>query len=179
MRPLTLVMVMALAVAACNGGSEDTTTTSAPVAGSSTSAPDPADDTTTTAPAPGSTAAPGTTAPPADGGALGTGETSLGEVLVDDAGLTLYIFAVDSGGESTCYDSCESTWPVVPASLTAGSGIDVELGSHTRTDGAEQLTVNGRPVYLYAGDSAPGDVNGQGIGDVWFAVGNDGEPITE
>lgn len=178
MRPLALAMVMALAVAACNGDSEDTTTTSEPLAGSSTSERAPADDTTTTPPAPGSTAGPATTAPPSGGG-LGAGETSLGEVLVDDAGLTLYIFGVDAGDESSCYGSCASTWPIVPASLTAGAGIDVELGSHTRTDGVEQLTVDGRPVYLYVGDSAPGDVNGQGIGDVWFAVGSDGEPITE
>jgi predicted lipoprotein with Yx(FWY)xxD motif len=178
MRPLAIAVVMALAVAACNGGTDDETTTTDATGSPSTSQAAP-DDVTTTEPAPGSTAGPGTTAPQGDGGEIGTGETSLGGVLVDDAGLTLYIFGVDPPGESTCYDSCQSTWPPVPASLTAGAGVDVELGSHTRTDGMEQLTVNGHPVYLYAGDSSPGDVNGQGVGDVWFAVGTDGEPITE
>lgn len=177
MRPLAIAVVMALAVTACNGESEDATTTSEGSGGQATTQPAPDESTTTGGP--GSTAGPGTTAPPASGGGISTGDSSLGEVLVDDAGLTLYIFGVDADGESSCYDSCASNWPAVPASLMDGTSVDVELGSHDRTDGVEQLTVNGRPVYLYAGDSSPGDVNGQGVGDVWFAVGSNGEPITE
>ena len=57
-------------------------------------------------------------------------------------------------------------------------GVDAERGFTTRNDGVEQLMINGRPVYLFAGDAGPGDVNGQGVGDVWWAIGVDGEPIT-
>lgn len=176
MRPIAILVVLALAVAACGGDSGDSTTT-LETGGNSTTQPSP-DEGTTAIPAPTTTAGPGSTAPAAEDG-LSTGDTILGQVLVDDSGRTLYAFFADADGESSCYDSCADNWPAVPASLTAGAGVDVELGSHSRTDGTEQLTVNGRPVYLFAGDSAPGDVNGQGIGDVWFAVGGDGEPITE
>ncbi len=112
-----------------------------------------------------------------DGPALGTTDTDLGTVLTDDSGLTLYIFTVDEGTTSNCYDECEAAWPVVPADLGAGDQ-DVSLGSTTRDDDTEQLTINGRPVYLFSGDSAEGDVNGQGLNDVWWVLDADGEPIT-
>jgi predicted lipoprotein with Yx(FWY)xxD motif len=46
-----------------------------------------------------------------------------------------------------------------------------------RDDGGEQVVVNGWPLYFFANDAAPGDTNGQGVGDNWFVVGTDGEPI--
>jgi predicted lipoprotein with Yx(FWY)xxD motif len=107
--------------------------------------------------------------------------TDLGEVLVDSDGRTLYIFESDNGSESTCYDSCAENWPPLLAQGApgAGSGVDASLlGTTERTDGTMQATYNDRPLYRYAGDQATGDTNGQGVGDVWFVVGADGQPIT-
>jgi predicted lipoprotein with Yx(FWY)xxD motif len=110
-------------------------------------------------------------------GAVAAAETSLGTVLVDGEGRTLYIFTVDADGVSACYDQCEQNWPVVASGAVVGDGVEVTTGFTTRDDGFEQLTINGRPAYRFAGDSAPGDVNGQNVGDVWFVIGVDGEPI--
>jgi predicted lipoprotein with Yx(FWY)xxD motif len=55
--------------------------------------------------------------------------------------------------------------------------VTAELGTITRDDGTVQLTVNGFPAYYFAADSAAGDTNGQGVGDVWWVFGADGEPI--
>ena len=103
---------------------------------------------------------------------------SFGGVLADDNGRTLYVFQRDEAGVSSCYDECATNWPSVAAGLVAGSNIDATIGSAARDDGDSQLTVNGRPVYLFSGDSQRGDINGQGLSDVWFVIGIDGEPIT-
>jgi predicted lipoprotein with Yx(FWY)xxD motif len=132
---------------------------------------DDGDDEQTTEEAPASTSAP----------AVELRETSLGDILVDAEGRTLYVFTKDSGGESSCVDACADLWPPVevPGELSAGEGVDeAKLGSTTRSDGAEQLTYASAPLYLYAQDAAAGDTNGQGVGGVWFVVGADGEPIT-
>ena len=57
-----------------------------------------------------------------------------------------------------------------------GGADDSKLGTTMRDDGTTQVTYAGHPVYLYSGDSAAGDTNGQGIGGVWFAVTADGVP---
>lgn len=108
-------------------------------------------------------------------------ETDLGEVLVSD-GMTLYIFTEDSDGASTCYEGCATTWPPLLTSaegeVEVGEGLDAGLfDTSLRDDGTSQVTVDGRPLYFYAPDEAPGDVTGQGVGGVWFVVGADGAPI--
>jgi predicted lipoprotein with Yx(FWY)xxD motif len=111
-------------------------------------------------------------------GKVGVSDSTLGSVLVDSGGMTLYLFTSDDR-DSTCYDECAELWPPAAAGPVLEEGLDrVALGSIVRTDGTEQLTVNGRPVYLYAGDAGPGDVRGHGIGGVWFAIGADGDPIS-
>ena len=112
-------------------------------------------------------------------GSVGAADTSLGSVLVDENGRTLYIFTIDQGDVSACYDQCEQNWPSVSAGPVVGEGVDIMVGFTTRSDGAEQLTINGRPVYLFAGDASPGHVNGHGVNGVWFVIGLDGESITE
>jgi predicted lipoprotein with Yx(FWY)xxD motif len=104
---------------------------------------------------------------------------NLGTVLVDGTGLTLYLFQSDHGSTSSCTGSCASTWPALTTSgdATATDGADSSmLGTTTRDDGSTQVTYNGHPLYLYSGDSAPGDANGEGISDVWFAVTTQGTP---
>ncbi|MCH7476088.1 MAG: hypothetical protein IIA27_15670 [Gemmatimonadetes bacterium] len=67
--------------------------------------------------------------------------------------------------------------PVSCGRTSAIGDVDVALGSTTRNDETEQLTINGRPVYLFAGDAAPGDTNGHGLFDVWWVVGLDGDAL--
>jgi predicted lipoprotein with Yx(FWY)xxD motif len=119
-----------------------------------------------------------TIAEAATGMALTISDGALGTMVVDSDANTLYLFTPDSKGESTCYDQCEANWPPLTGEISAGNGIDAALiGSTTRTDGSEQVTFNGWPVYYFAGDGAPGDANGQGINDVWFVVSPEGEAL--
>lgn len=123
-----------------------------------------------------------TEAPAADGTVAVTDNDELGEILTDADGRTLYVFLNDEGGESTCADACAQTWPPLAADgePTAGEGVDAELlGTTERDDGDMQVTYNDRPLYHYATDEAPGDTNGQGVGDRWYVVGPDGEPIED
>jgi predicted lipoprotein with Yx(FWY)xxD motif len=100
---------------------------------------------------------------------------ALGNFLVDQNGMTLYIFKMDTAGVSNCTGSCAQNWPaltVASASAlpTAGAGVAGTLGTITRSDGTFQVTYNGMPLYYFAGDKAPGDTNGQGIGGNWFVA---------
>lgn len=125
--------------------------------------------------------APAASAPAAGGPAIDLAETSLGTVLVDGAGMTLYIFTDDSGGTSTCTGDCLANWPALAggAAPTLGAGLDAAaFGTTTRPDdGSAQVTFNGMPLYYFAGDTAAGDVNGQGLAEKWYVVGADGTPI--
>ncbi len=110
-------------------------------------------------------------------------DSSLGTILVDANGNTLYMFKPDTDGTSTCYDDCAASWPALIAKgeVKAGGDGDVDeslLGTTERDDGKMQVTYNGHPLYHFSGDAAAGDTNGQGIGDVWFVVSPAGEPIT-
>ncbi|MEU6297969.1 SCO0930 family lipoprotein [Streptomyces erythrochromogenes] len=114
------------------------------------------------------------------GGQLAASVTEqLGSVLTDSAGLTLYRFDKDTAKppKSNCEGDCAKTWPVVAAGdVTAASDMDPSLlGEVARSDGTKQLTVAGWPVYRFNKDAKPGDINGQGVGGVWFAFGPDGK----
>jgi predicted lipoprotein with Yx(FWY)xxD motif len=104
--------------------------------------------------------------------------SDLGDILVDGDGNTLYVFEPDAQGASTCYDSCEGNWPPLVGDVAAGDGVDGSLlGTAARTDGTDQVTYNGWPLYYFAHDAAPGDVNGQGVGDVWYVVSPAGDAV--
>lgn len=122
---------------------------------------------------------------PANGAAAGGSiavatNASLGSIIVDDRGFTLYVFDKDTGTQSTCVDSCAKLWPPAAAAgtPTAGAGVDAtKLSTITRTDGTTQLVYNGHPLYRYAADTAAGETNGQGVGSVWYVVGADGNKV--
>jgi predicted lipoprotein with Yx(FWY)xxD motif len=110
--------------------------------------------------------------------------TELGDILVDGDGMTLYMFVPDQqeNGTPTCYDDCERMWPPFePADsgvFLPGEGVDESLfGTVERKDGTQQVTYNDLPLYLFADDKDAGDVNGQGLGDVWWVMDADGQPI--
>ena len=115
---------------------------------------------------------------------VGISTTGVGNVLVDSHGHTLYLFKKDSATASNCAGACAAAWPPLRASgmPTAGSGAQASLVSTTeRSDGMRQVTYNGHPLYLYAGDMKPGDTDGQGLTDygaAWYAVGAAGKQVT-
>jgi predicted lipoprotein with Yx(FWY)xxD motif len=173
---LSLLAAGLLVIAACGtdgeGGTSETTVagTDAPSTSAAGAATTAAEDTTTSAGA-------ATTAAAAAEG-VHTADTDLGSILVDGEGFTLYVFTNDTDGVSTCYDDCEGNWPPVPGDTAVGGDLDASIfGTAPRDDGSEQLTVNGMPLYRFTPDAAPGDVNGQGVGGVWFVVGADGNMI--
>ena len=161
-RPLTYIAgaavagLIALGVAACGGGGN----------GATAATPQPA--TTTSGKA----------------ATVGAASSSLGQILVDSQGNTLYLFQKDTGTKSECFGPCASAWPPLTASgkPTAGTGTNASmLGTIPRSDGKPQVTYNGHPLYLYSGDSKPGDTNGQGInafGALWYTVSPQGNQIT-
>ena len=100
-----------------------------------------------------------------------TQTSSLGPILVDGAGLTLYLFTMDTANTSTCYGSCAAIWLpyLTDGTPTAGSGVNAALlSSTTRTDGSSQVTYNGHPLYYFAKDKAPGETTGEGVQNVWY-----------
>ena len=117
--------------------------------------------------------------PPAAGSSSSSGNTVLSKsiggtaVLTNSAGLTLYSFSPDTATTSKCTGSCLGVWPVVAGPVTAGSGVTGTLGTITRSDGTVQATYDGHPLYTYAGDTGPGQANGNGItnfGGTWHEV---------
>lgn len=108
---------------------------------------------------------------------LGVGTTDeLGSFLTDAEGMTLYIFTRDTAdsGTSVCNDDCAANWPpFFVENATLPDGVSGELTTITRDDGSDQLAYNGQPLYLWVSDMAPGDVTGQGVGDVWFVASID------
>jgi predicted lipoprotein with Yx(FWY)xxD motif len=101
---------------------------------------------------------------------------SLGKVLVDDKGMTLYMFEKDKGGKSSCDGACATAWPPLFTTGKAmpGSGVKASLlGTTTRSDGKMQVTYHGWPLYYFVKDKAPGDMTGQdikGFGASWYVV---------
>jgi len=117
----------------------------------------------------------GGAAPPAAAANLKSADNAtLGKIVTDSAGKTLYINRNDvaNSGKSTVSGNTLTVWPVfsVPGTPTKTSDLTGSIDVITRDDGAKQVTYKGMPLYYFARDNAPGDTNGQGIGNVWFAA---------
>jgi predicted lipoprotein with Yx(FWY)xxD motif len=115
-------------------------------------------------------------------GDVALGDSSLGQILVDSKGMTLYLFEKDTSGDaSTCSGDCAQAWPpfTIKGTPKAGEGVDAsKLTTFPRDDGTTQIAYNGHPLYYYAGDSAPGDTNGNDVdqfGAEWYALTAAGE----
>lgn len=108
------------------------------------------------------------------------GDTDLGEVLVDADGRSLYGFTEDADGQPTCEGDCADAWPpvTIEGDPELAEGLDLDLvDTVERPDGTHQVVVGVWPLYRFAGDGAPGEVNGQASGDVWFVVAPDGSLV--
>ncbi|HET6997928.1 MAG TPA: hypothetical protein VFI03_05000 [Solirubrobacterales bacterium] len=103
-----------------------------------------------------------------------------GPVLVDSKGFVVYDFHKDKGTTSSCYGACAEGWPPVTtegAPSTAGGAMAAKLGTTKRKDGTTQVTYAGHPLYTFAGDSKPGEANGNDIdafGAEWYALQGSG-----
>lgn len=105
---------------------------------------------------------------------------TLGQVLSDGAGRTLYVFTGDGRNSSTCDASCAQTWPPLKSggSPRASEGVKADLlSTFTRPDGSLQVAYAGMPLYYFAGDAAPGDAKGQNVGGAWFVLSPMGEAV--
>jgi predicted lipoprotein with Yx(FWY)xxD motif len=108
-------------------------------------------------------------------GGIKTTSTSIGTVLTNAQGFTLYWFAIDTPTKSNCNGSCATYWPPVAGapSAAAGASLPGKFGTIKRSDGSTQATYDGHPLYTYKGDSAAGQTGGNGLklsGGLWYAV---------
>jgi predicted lipoprotein with Yx(FWY)xxD motif len=150
-----LIPFTALALASCGGGSNDNATAAS-------------------APPKTASGSPAT---------LGVENSSLGKILDDGQGRTLYLFQRDSGTKSACFGPCATNWPPLrSANPTVGGGANASMiGTTKRSDGKPQVTYNGHPLYTFTGDSSAGDTSGQGIsafGGLWYVVSPAGQQVT-
>jgi predicted lipoprotein with Yx(FWY)xxD motif len=128
--------------------------------------------------------APVATAAAAKHAVVKTRSTSLGTILVDAKGRTLYLFRKDKTRRSRCSGSCAQAWPPLTTRqkpLARGGAKGSRLSTSRRGNGAKQVVYNGHPLYRYAFDSAAGDTFGQGstaFGARWFVVSPSGKAIT-
>ena len=180
-RWLVLLLVAVFLLAACGGAGDEAAGDEA--AGDSDTAASEVEPEESEPAAASSEDADATTSEPAageGGGAIEVTDSDLGEIVVDGEGMTLYVFDNDTDGNSTCYDDCEANWPAFTGDVSAGDGVDDGLlDSSERDDGTMQVTYGGQPLYYFAGDQAPGNLNGQAVGGIWWVVGPDGQKITE
>lgn len=125
--------------------------------------------------APAAEAAPGAVA-------VTAGESALGDILIGAEGLAVYGFTNDVDATSACYGTCAEAWPplIVEEDWAVAPGLDSGIfNAVARDDGQLQLVAGKWPLYYFAGDTVSTDLNGQGSGDVWFAVGLDGILVTD
>jgi predicted lipoprotein with Yx(FWY)xxD motif len=110
--------------------------------------------------------------------------SSLGSILVNSTGRTLYLFKADVGAKSACTGACAAAWPPLLATgkPTAGTGLTAsKLGTITRSGGSKQVTYNGHPLYLFIMDHKPGQTTGQGstaFGAAWLVLSPAGNQIS-
>jgi len=118
-------------------------------------------------------------------GSVSLSKTKLGLILVNSKRHTLYMFAKDKNGKSSCNGSCAKFWPpaLQAGKPTAGSGVKASLLSTTRrSNGSRQLTYNKHPLYTFTLDKKAGQTNGEGnlaFGARWYAVSAKGTAVVK
>jgi predicted lipoprotein with Yx(FWY)xxD motif len=147
--------------------------------GSSSTSPGSAYGTSSAAPMSPSSPAYGSGSPGTSGSAAGNGatltikKTSIGYVLANAKGYTLYWYARDhKNGASVCSAQCLAAWPALTGRPQAAMGVTLagKLGTLARTGGVVQATYNGYPLYTYRDDMTPGETSGNGAGGVWHVI---------
>ena len=112
-----------------------------------------------------------------------THSSSLGKILVDAQGRTLYLFEKDKGRRSACYGQCAKFWPPLltkgkpTAAVAAKASL---LGATRRSNGTKQVTYAGHPLYRFSEDLKPGQTKGEGLkffGGGWYVLSPAGKKI--
>jgi predicted lipoprotein with Yx(FWY)xxD motif len=116
---------------------------------------------------------------------VSTAKTSLGRILVDSRGRTLYLFGKDRAGKSACAGMCATFWPPLIAAgkprVAAGARAPL-VGTTRRADGRLQVTYDHHPLYTFVKDVKNGQTNGEGVnafGAVWNAVSPAGAKVAK
>ena len=165
---------LAIGIAAAGCGSSSNSSSSPPASGGGTSASS------------GSTGrsygygSGGTQTSTASAVTLKVASSSLGKILVDQDGKTLYLFEADSANKSNCSGGCLALWPPVMANGKATAGSGVSAGMIGTATGSSQVTYAGHPLYWFSGDPNAGDTNGEGLtdfGGAWYAVSPSGKAV--
>ena len=186
--PLLLTLVLLLAACSSDDADGDAAEAAEPTAEEAAEPPPAPADAATAAEEPATAdaeamATEGAEEPPSDAAAadaavVTTADSDHGTILVDGEGNALYLFTNDTGPESTCTGGCLEAWPPLLGEPTAEGDADAGLlGTTERDDGSLQVLYNDHPLYHYAADAAPGDTNGQGVGDVWYLVSPAGDAV--
>jgi predicted lipoprotein with Yx(FWY)xxD motif len=137
----------------------------------------------TSAPAAASSAPAAVPSPSTSAAGLKTASTAKGTILVTSQGYAVYMFAIDTPTKSNCNAACLKFWPALTGTPSAASGSSLtgKFGTITGTGGITQATYNGHPLYLFAADKKPGQVNGNGVnasGGLWYALTPAGAKLT-
>jgi len=109
--------------------------------------------------------------------------TSVGTVLVDGRGRTLYLFTADPTAKSACYGQCAAVWPpflTSDAPVKVGAAKQALLKTVKRKDGTLQVVYAGHPLYFFSGDTRAGQTKGEGIvhfGGSWYALNAAGKAL--
>ena len=117
------------------------------------------------------------------GARVSAASSSLGKIIVDGRGRTLYLFEKDKRGHSACAGTCATYWPpvITRGKPIAGRGVTSSLlGTIRRANGARQVTYAGHPLYRYVLDTKAGQTNGEGLDDFgagWDALSPAGKKI--
>lgn len=163
--PIALIAALGLFAAACDDDDGDGGATPAATRGAGS--PASGAPTVVRTPAANPTAAPAVALQVAQ-------SATLGPILTDGAGKTLYLFKNDTAGsgESACVGGCATAWPPLITGPAPAKAAEVmgEVATIDRTDGGRQVTYKGQPLYYFANDKAPGDTKGEGVGGVWTVV---------
>ena len=107
-------------------------------------------------------------------------DPTLGKILVDGKGMTLYMYTKDEPNKSNCSGDCLVNWPPLLAVDNPGLGDGVDaamLGTADLADGSKIVTYNKMPLYYWKNDTEPGQTTGQDVGGVWYVVSPAGEVI--
>jgi predicted lipoprotein with Yx(FWY)xxD motif len=127
--------------------------------------------------------APAATDSQTSGARVSAASSSLGKIIVDGRGRTLYLFEKDRRGRSACSGACATYWPplITRGKPIAGRGARRSLlGTIRRANGSQQVTYAGHPLYRYVQDTKPGQTRGEGsqlFGAGWDALSPAGKKI--
>ena len=94
--------------------------------------------------------------------------TNLGEVYTDKEGMTLYTFNKDVPNISNCNDACAVKWP--PLKVADNASAQDRFTIITRADNSKQWALDGRPLYRWFKDNAPGDTTGEEVKSLWYVA---------